>query len=364
MRTTLNLIRYSSWWSYKIPLFIILYFLPTASVDYRIDLGIFNLFVGLFLIVIGASFVSVLNDFTDREADNIAGKKNNFDHLSKVNANLIMVSSTLIVLVAPWIFDISFLANLFYYLAVLSYALYSVKPVRFKNRGFLGVLFDSLGSVVFPAIFFLEVTHQNLWLNVFSDLGLFLFLNWLLFFSIRSILIHQVDDLYNDRKSDVRTWVSILNERQLKWAGWIIFCIEVTSFLLLLWNTRLLFNEYVYIIILTYILFQLLFYQFIGVRFSIFGNNQMNTINWLLDYYNCYFLISLILLLPFTLYYRIIIIGTIILIFPVYFIQQFNCIKATILRLTIYRPTIPTEHIEPKNPNSKGKKRKVQKITK
>ncbi len=346
MNGVLKIARFSSWWYYKIPLFVVVLFLMHLDGSIFWELNIWPVFKALLLMVIGATFVSILNDFTDREVDLIAKKNNNFSRFSSFQSILIMAITLAISALMPWILELNVNATWTYFLAITSYILYSVKPLRFKDRGFWGMIFDSLGSVVFPMWSFLFTANPS-WsesLSLNSQISLFL---WLFFLAMRSILVHQVEDKLNDIDSGTNTFVTRFSEIMVNRIGLFLFVFELASFLGLCIALKLYANPWFVFFFLFYLGMQWLFKRIIWMKFSLFGKTNESSIVFMYDYYYSYLLMGLIFMLGIPLIWKFGLLVAMVILFPVYFKQQFNCLKTLFLRLTVYRHK---EHMPPSEP--------------
>ncbi|SFB20088.1 UbiA family prenyltransferase [Algoriphagus aquimarinus] len=177
---------------------------------------LFFLFVSL---GIGASYVSLINDFTDLEEDLKAGKSNRLLGVSKSKQRL-LISATLVgILIAIYIL-LPFVEGLLLFLgALLVYTLYSVPPFRLKNRGGWGVLADSLGAHAFPSMGIFAILSQFMIESV-DWMVLLLIGTWSLFYGLRGILGHQYSDLENDESVGLNTFATrfpIDKMRQMEW---------------------------------------------------------------------------------------------------------------------------------------------------
>lgn len=177
---------------------------------------LFFLFVSL---GIGASYVSLINDFTDLEEDLKAGKSNRLLGVSKSKQRL-LISATLVgILIAIYIL-LPFVEGLLLFLgALIVYTLYSVPPFRLKNRGGWGVLADSLGAHAFPSMGIFAILSQFMIESV-DWMALLLIGIWSLFYGLRGILGHQYSDLENDESVGLNTFATgfpIDKVRQMEW---------------------------------------------------------------------------------------------------------------------------------------------------
>lgn len=156
-------------------------------------------------IVPGAAYVSVINDWTDREEDRAAGKPNRLAHRSRAYAALLVAvtAGIGIAFCIAWRRDTLLLSV--YLAAWLAFSLYSLPPFRFKARGILGVLCDAAGAHLFPTLVAVlladrEAGHGVSW-TWLAAAGLWAYGN-----GLRGILWHQLTDCDADRTSGVRTF--------------------------------------------------------------------------------------------------------------------------------------------------------------
>lgn len=151
-------------------------------------------------LVLTGVFGYVSNDIADAAGDRKAGKPNIALSLTTVQKLFLLV-----LLAGGSIFSLyysrpSTLPYLIAELALLS--LYAFPPIRLKEKGFAGVVTDSLYAYVVPSVILLVYT--GLW----NDLYWKIFLPSLgLLIGLKNILNHQLEDLDNDIISDTKTFV-------------------------------------------------------------------------------------------------------------------------------------------------------------
>jgi 4-hydroxybenzoate polyprenyltransferase len=198
------LIRLSRWHEYsttKVPLIFTpaLYLMlkePQPPLESYARFGCMVIFTTLYL-----AFGYMLNDYADREVDRKANKTNLLGNLPRPIAWLfLLLTLTLGVLVLlPFCHQLSVVWS-----AALAYAAaaaYSLRPMRLKERGFLGLLMSAVAQRVLPSlVLFAIYGHWSVDTAAFLALYAVIGLRW--------ILIHQILDEANDRKADVRTFVS------------------------------------------------------------------------------------------------------------------------------------------------------------
>jgi 4-hydroxybenzoate polyprenyltransferase len=200
------LTRADAWWEHKLaPLAGTAYatalYADTAVVDVAGSLAL-----ALVAVVLGAIYVSVLNDLTDLELDRRVGKANRLDGRPTWVAPSIIAATAAAgfgVTAAAWSDSPAVLA--LYAGAWLSFAAYSVPPLRLKARGLAGVLADAAGAHFFPFLFLVMVvltaaagSNGPVWPIV---TGL-----WTAALGVRSVLAHQFRDLEADTRAGLASF--------------------------------------------------------------------------------------------------------------------------------------------------------------
>lgn len=219
-----TLVRWDHWYESKIPLFFVLGY--TLLVLHGLDLVSFLYYIRLLLFAISLlAFGYAINDLSDREIDIQAGKPNPFATLPTRYSVIILVAL--------------FLLGFFWLpakdpcsigLAVFTYfmaASYSLRPLRFKERGFFGPLVASAAQRTLPALLFFEAfDHWEIDTFLFSVLFIFIGLRWM--------IGHQLWDLENDLQTSVSTYTtSVGRERAWHLLTNLIFPAEVAVLVLL-----------------------------------------------------------------------------------------------------------------------------------
>jgi 4-hydroxybenzoate polyprenyltransferase len=157
-----------------------------------------------------ASFGYAANDYADWRIDQLAGKANAIALVSPLRARALLLGLLLGGLAALWPFyDRPHVAAL----ALLTYgagAGYSLHPVRFKERGWLGPLVGAAAQRPLPA------------LVIFAALGALTWEAWLaaallLLFGLRGMLQHQLRDRENDVQAGIQTYVTGLGQAPVEW---------------------------------------------------------------------------------------------------------------------------------------------------
>ena len=180
--------------------------------------------------VIGAVFVSVLNDFTDLEDDRMAGKANRLEPFSPT-VRWIFLNISIAGITAYIVYGIGrLIPAIFYIAACLSFILYSVPPFRFKKKGAWGVLGDALGASIFPMIFVSTDLAMEIGFEFpsFQTAGMVV---WSLAHGIRGILWHQHRDRVFDASIGSLTFATEHRVRTLKRIELLIVSTEFLAFL-------------------------------------------------------------------------------------------------------------------------------------
>ena len=192
----------------------------------------------LLSMVPGAAFVSVINDYSDREEDRLAGKPNRITGLPPFAIALLVAIPAMAGLLFSWLWhdDPPLLDS--YAAAWVAFMIYSLPPFRFKTKGFAGVLCDACGSGLFPTLVAVLLVFRAavrpvdiMWTATIAT--------WSLAFGLRGILWHELKDAENDRKAGVRTFATRHSTHLVARIGaLVVFPIELIAFAVLLERLR------------------------------------------------------------------------------------------------------------------------------
>jgi len=227
-------IRLTTWW-FKLPPFLVLiylYFIKENIADIKEEIFLI-LFLLLGIITI-AVFASLINNYYDQEDDFIAGKENKMINIPQSYQFLILAGAVLIGILYSYFLFPNFLALVFYWLSWICFYIYSCKQFRFKEKTYLGVIFDGLGSQFFPSLFVFSFLYKG---DINSDLIWIISGSlWMLFsFGMRSLIIHQYDDYENDIKAGVRTFVNNTVQSTRNIFKGFVLIFEILSFAVFIW---------------------------------------------------------------------------------------------------------------------------------
>ncbi len=229
-------VRAGEWWDYKLVPLLTAFYATVALLDRPIASVWPAALTLLLALVPGAAFVSLLNDLTDLEEDERAGKRNRMAGRSRpfrIAAILLPVAAGLVFLLLwrddPWLMAA-------YLAAWIAFTFYSVPPFRLKARGLAGLLADAAGAHLFPTLVAMLVAFRAaaapvdpVWLGAGAA--------WALGYGLRGILWHQLSDRENDRTAGVRTFAQRHPRRVAARAGaWIAFPLELLGLSVLIWK--------------------------------------------------------------------------------------------------------------------------------
>lgn len=216
-----------------------------------------------------ASMGYLINDFFDRKKDFVAGKENFLMNKSAlIIFFLFLLSSVLLFL--PW-FKLPFnqFSITLIFVEVFFLLIYSLPPIRLKEKGLSGVFADALYAHSIPVMlagytFSLAANHT------FQVVPALLLFSWQMAMGIRNILLHQHNDSSLDSKVGNKTWVIQSTEaafhRQIKIALLTEISLSLIFFLLLSYHVSMFLS----------VVFAIVFFTLMAtIRFKENGIKQM-----------------------------------------------------------------------------------------
>lgn len=224
--------RFPDWWSFKLPPLLAIGYATGLIVDVPVYQITPYLIFLLAAIVVGAVYVSLINDITDIEEDLAAGKRNRMVNIPvRIRWLLPLGSMALGAVFGCYLWPDALSIGL-YIAPWVSFSLYSIPPFRFKSRGILGVLCDACGAHVFPSLLMVSsityISGRSLNVYWFAAVGI-----WALCYGLRGILLHQFEDKDADLTSKVNTFASNISSLKAKILERWIFVFELTAFALM-----------------------------------------------------------------------------------------------------------------------------------
>jgi 4-hydroxybenzoate polyprenyltransferase len=220
------------------------------SLLFAISFGLEFLVSQIYILIVAYFFIGIagyfINDFFDVADDRISGKFNITSLISKKWVLVLIFSCVVIGLNLVKLLSKNIVYTIL--IEILFLLAYSVKPLRLKEKGFLGVLADSFYAHIIPSIILVQFISQYvsvsywLWFN-------FIALNF--FIGVRDILLHQLADFEKDLKSTTETFYV----KNANLSNQLIFWIEeVVSILLILLLFILFLNTNTFDIFLAFLL--------------------------------------------------------------------------------------------------------------
>ena len=250
----LKFTRYAEWWEYKLVPLLSVGYATLLLNHYPLDKAAFRIVFLLSAIIIGAVYVSVINDLTDISEDAKAGKTNRMADVSTLWKSVILgICFTAGFICAYYIYP-DRLGVFFYLMAWVVFSLYSLPPARLKKRGLWGVCCDAMGAHFFPAM----LIATDLYYTTDTKISLLWMIAvgiWSLCYGLRGILWHQFYDRKNDIKSATTTFASRINPENFKLQEISIFVCEICAFILILYY---IFNIWLFLSFLIYVLLVLI----------------------------------------------------------------------------------------------------------
>lgn len=284
--------RVHSWWSYKFSPVLATFYATACFAHAPVWPLVPRLLLLLGALVVGAIYVSVINDWTDLDDDRLGGKYNHMADRSKVFPALLILGCLLAGLgMGVYFWHWNPVSSLLYLGSWVAFSLYSLPPIRVKNRGLLGVLADASGSHLFPQL--LTASLAAAWTGYTLPILWYVALGtWAWACGIRNILLHQLDDVEADAKAGVYTWVRVRGPQFTRRIGQaVIFPVEVVSFSLLLVLNQQLWPA---LFLLPYLLLEGFKWRLWGNRAQVLEPGARVLLN---EYYEVFYPLGLLLVL-------------------------------------------------------------------
>lgn len=189
---------------------------PVQYFNQIVILGIYMIFLG--------SYGYVINSYADRESDAKVGKHPEALYFSKREIQVILTFFALPSIGIPLSLQdirIQILGTATF----LMVTFYSLKPIRFKERGVYGLIAAALTQRTLPFLLFVYLIPYH------DPVVAYFLLAWLSLIGIAIIMTHQFSDLKTDRNSGVNTWAVESGKRLAKrWIKLILILILISVF--------------------------------------------------------------------------------------------------------------------------------------
>lgn len=226
-------IRSAEWWEYKLPALLALAYATAVQAGSNLFEAALWIAFLLLSIIVGAVYVSLINDLTDIKEDAASGKHNRMAGLPPAWRWTLLSVSVAAGSVCAYFLATDTLTLTFYLLSYVSFTLYSVPPFRFKSKGIQGVLADACGAHLFPSLtmvagtaYYLQIPFNGIW---FTAVGA-----WALMYGMRGILWHQFTDRSNDQRIGLRTFATQHDPDKFKVYASVILAVELAALAVML----------------------------------------------------------------------------------------------------------------------------------
>lgn len=235
IRRLATVARITEWWGYKFAPIMAVCFASVLLTNSPIWTLSSQLLVLLLALTAAATYVSLLNDWTDRADDAQAGKANGLAHTSGGRVALLLGGGVLAGVGFGWYFwRISPVVAGLYLGTWVVFTAYSLPPVRLKGRALAGVLADAAGAHFFPQLTGVALVaaslSQHLPLLWWVGVGV-----WALACGMRNIIWHQLSDAANDAEAGMCTFVTRFGASTVRRVvEWVVFPVEVAALAVLL----------------------------------------------------------------------------------------------------------------------------------
>lgn len=243
-------------------------------------------------LITGAVYVSIINDLTDIEEDLKSGKSN---HMAGFPARLRWLFPVLCLVGGSFFMYFLWpdkLSCSLYAMSWIAFSLYSIPPVRLKNRRVWGLLGDACGAVLFPCClvvssmsFFMHLPINRIW---FLSVAV-----WALIYGLRGILWHQFIDRENDIKTGINTFASKTEPRHFRLQTILLITIELIAFGLMLSLAASMASLFFLVV---YFFYALILYRLFNIKLIIIigEKGEMNR-TFMSDYYQLFFPFSMLI---------------------------------------------------------------------
>ena len=181
--------RSSTWWDFKLPPVLFVFYLLLGTMEFDLFGTVRLLAVVVVVVASAASYGHVVNDISDVESDRVAGKQNAMADSSPTRRGAFLVLFGLTGFTPLLLARTEPISCLLLSTIYVSVTLYSIPPIRTKERGVLGPICDAAASHTLPTLLVLSLLGRAPWMS----LGLYLScalgaLVWQFCFGLRAIL--------------------------------------------------------------------------------------------------------------------------------------------------------------------------------
>ncbi|MBW8010810.1 MAG: hypothetical protein FVQ83_06140 [Chloroflexi bacterium] len=259
-----RVVRAGNWWLYKIPPLLSIAYLGLLKEEAPPEIGLLAILGVLISLISVAAYGHIINDVFDIDEDRRAGKPNIMADRNKFERGFLSLT-LLLTGFTPWLW-IDFGPGAAAVLAAnyLLPTIYSIPPVRLKERGVWGIISDASGAHAVPTLFIFIAMITVTSASIDESFPLVVTAtSWAFFVGLRGILLHQLWDRANDMRAGAETLAARLNPLEIRrFAVGVIFPIEMLAFGAVIWVISPFAPWALYTVVL-YAIYDLLKYKFI-----------------------------------------------------------------------------------------------------
>jgi SAM-dependent methyltransferase/4-hydroxybenzoate polyprenyltransferase/predicted nucleic acid-binding Zn-ribbon protein len=224
-----KLIRSQEWWLYKIAPLLTIAYAETLLLQLPPTTATLTTLTALLSITSVAAYGYFLNDICDIESDQKANKPNAAAQLHPWQRLLLCLLFLSIGFAAPRPTHLGTIPLALLAANYLLPTLYSVPPLRLKERGIWGILSDAAGAHLVPTLF-VAATLLNQTPDPPRNALIFtgVTATHAFFVGLRGILLHQLWDRANDLNAGITTFVTQRQpETVQRWINRLVFPVEL-----------------------------------------------------------------------------------------------------------------------------------------
>ena len=201
-------------------------------------ISIIHILTFLLFSIFSTSYGYLINDFTDIDLDRLHGKTNTFSNDSPLRAAFIVLFFLFLSILSalPFISASAFLSLFIIWIFCTSF--YSLRPLRFKERGLAGLLIVIFAQRVLPLLLLFSAFKYSQLTDVLF------FLIYILLRGAISDINHQMEDYQNDRATDTQTYAVKFGLSRLEKVFKIILSLERYVLLALLFVFMIRLSEH------------------------------------------------------------------------------------------------------------------------
>lgn len=232
MQYILKALRIREWWNYKIQFLFGLAYLIIGldKIPFEHALAVIPVLLVWAFAVFGFGFF--LNDVYDIKQDLIAGKLNFSNKFSK-RSKAIIIAVLITLAIAPWLFiPFNYLAFSLVIIHLVLAIAYSMPPIRFKEKTWIGIVIGASIETFIPFLIVLFSLSPSVTFKGLFSFNVYILISfWCMLFGIRNILLHQIQDHENDTLSGVNSFAVIYGpQRSFLLLNFIIAPFEIICF--------------------------------------------------------------------------------------------------------------------------------------